>query len=183
MNVTIYSRCSNVLLFQLLSKALNSCRICFSESNIPFPLIYQPFDLVSVPKVGMLRPEQCAVRSLKGVVIISLKTSGHPSAASQPGLADGVLSSPQFSLPLCPLFFYSFVLHSFHSTSSRWKPVSLLLTYVCTLLPQQGKTKYWEGLQVWDGQLILPHLELIARPPCYCAELCSSVHCQWGFNL
>lgn len=97
---------------------------------------------MSVLTVGMLRPEQCAARSLKDIVVISLKMHGHPGAASQPGLADGVLSSPKFSLPLCPLFFYSFVLHSFHSTSSRWKPVSLLLTYVCTLLPQQGKTKY-----------------------------------------
>lgn len=37
-------------------KAWDSCRIWFSGSNIPFPLIYQAFDLTSVPNVGTPGP-------------------------------------------------------------------------------------------------------------------------------
>lgn len=38
-------------------KAWDSCRVWFSGSNIPFPLIYQAFDLMSVLNVGTLGPE------------------------------------------------------------------------------------------------------------------------------
>lgn len=44
-------------------KAWDSCRIWFSVSNIPFPLIYQAFDLTSVLNVGSPGPETGARRS------------------------------------------------------------------------------------------------------------------------
>ena len=44
-------------------KAWDSCRIWFSGSNIPFPLIYQAFDLMSVLNVGLLGQEPRAGRS------------------------------------------------------------------------------------------------------------------------
>lgn len=167
-------------------KARDACRIWFSGSNIPVRLIHQAFDLVSGPTVGTPGTRSDGVHSRPPLPGDQPEGTpgrgggGQPRRYRSPLLAPSSLSS----LLLFLLLFYSFVLHSFHSTSSPEEPVPLLVTYVRTLWPQQGKTKYSGGLGgPGDGRLIHPHLELIGGPMCLWYTAPRSVQPSGGVSI
>lgn len=137
------------------------------RSNWPLPFICQPFDVVPAWAACYALPLTARSEVRRR---LDFRTPTHldtphllcrcvclwyPSSPCPPLLAS--------SLPLCPLLFYSLVLHSFRSGCGERQTFGFI-AYTCQWLsPSAGRDKTAKGRwPIGASHLSSPHLELIA---------------------